>query len=181
MCLGITCRIYMAVSQELISLVDPMGNSNNAMISVILLWFILLDFTLWAQSIKETPRKCISWNIQNWRRAALAWIIGAVNIYAMDPAFCSSRNFKKIKLIWGIWVNCYQCIQLKNNNFLFCAASLDAWIETINVLPPSIPAQKSRQLMPKEDNQMKRTLFYSDRAERKRLLAKSFFKCSPKF
>lgn len=43
---GLICRIYMVISQELISLMDLMGSSKKTTKSVILLWFILLNFTL---------------------------------------------------------------------------------------------------------------------------------------
>lgn len=89
---GITCRIYTIISQELIILMDPMGSSKKAHdISDTSLVYFIGFHTL---SRKHKERKCISWNIQSSRRVAVTWIIGAVNMYATDPAFCSSRNFE---------------------------------------------------------------------------------------
>lgn len=56
--------------------------------SVISLWLFLLN-------LYSVLRKHICWNILNSRRAAVTRIIGAVNMYSMDPEFCSSTNFEK--------------------------------------------------------------------------------------
>lgn len=90
---GITYRIYIVISQELINLMDPTGSSKKTHnISDTALVYFIGFHTL---STKHKDRKCISWNIQGSRRAAVTWIIGAVNMYATDPAFCSSRNIEK--------------------------------------------------------------------------------------
>lgn len=58
---GITCRIYMVISQELISLMDPMGSSKKAHdISNTSLVYFIGFHTL---NTKHKERKCISWNI----------------------------------------------------------------------------------------------------------------------